>query len=338
MGAETKIEWTRNAAGDPGHTFNIAWGCDKVSPACKFCYAESLSKRWGFDVWGPAAPRRTFPEKHWREPLAWNAAAEKAGRVASVFCSSMCDLFEDHPTIIAELARLWPLIRATPHLRWLLLTKRAHRIAASLPADWGDGFPNVWLGVTGENQECLDERWAHLCRIPARVRFISAEPLLSRLDIEHLQVGACLGCKGAGETAGHYGTDDGCEQCEDCRGTGEDENNLGCQWVIVGGESGRQARPMHPDWPEDLRKHCTNLGISYFFKQWGEWSPLGPHDGADCVVTIDGRSMPLTRAALELADREAPVRGATRMYRVGKGAAGRLLAGREWNEIPEVMP
>jgi protein gp37 len=144
MPQDTGISWTN-------HTFNIVWGCTKVSQGCKHCYAEPIAAKQGFDVWGLGKDRRTFGEAYWKKPLAWNRAAEKAGVPARVFCSSMCDVFEDHPTTIAELEKLWPLIRQTPWLQWQLLTKRPERIAQSLPADWGQGYSNVWLGTSIEN-------------------------------------------------------------------------------------------------------------------------------------------------------------------------------------------
>src|SRR5262245_39427976 len=104
MGEKTAIAWT-------DHTFNIAWGCQKISPGCLNCYADGLADRFGYDVWGPTKTRRTFPAKHWAEPLKWNAAAERDGRPHRVFCSSMCDWAEDHPTIAAELPKLWALIQ-----------------------------------------------------------------------------------------------------------------------------------------------------------------------------------------------------------------------------------
>ena len=95
MSEKTSIAWT-------DHTFNIAWGCVKISPGCKNCYADTLSKRYNFPVWGPEADRRVFGESYWRQPLKWNKQAERIGRRARVFCSSMCDNFEDHATINAE--------------------------------------------------------------------------------------------------------------------------------------------------------------------------------------------------------------------------------------------
>src|SRR6185436_18027435 len=121
-------------------------------PACAHCYAKTLSERWGFDVWGEENSRRIFGDKHWAEPLKWNAKAQAAGERRRVFCSSMADVFEDHPTIDQERAKLWPLIRATPWLDWQLLTKRADRILSCLPADFSRAtYPNVWLGFTAEN-------------------------------------------------------------------------------------------------------------------------------------------------------------------------------------------
>ena len=135
MAEKTGISWTH-------HTFNPWWGCTKVSPGCKNCYAETFASRYGFDVWGPGKARRTFSLAHWEEPLKWNRDAELAGERRRVFCASMADVFEAEAPA-GELARLWALIRLTPWLDWLLLTKRAERIAESLPDDWGEGYPNV---------------------------------------------------------------------------------------------------------------------------------------------------------------------------------------------------
>jgi protein gp37 len=233
MGEHSTIEWTH-------HTFNIAWGCTKVSPACKNCYAEKLAHRYGVG-WG-SAPRRVFGEKHWNEPRKWTRKAERLGERQRVFCSSMCDVFEDHPTIDGERDNLWTLIRETPHLDWLLLTKRAERMGKCLPDDWEAGYENVWLGVTAENQEWADRRIPDLLATPAAVRFLSCEPLLGPIDIVSGQPGGIPGAH--------------------------------IQWVIAGGESGPGARPMHPDWVRGLRDQCQAADVPFFFKQWGEWAPL----------------------------------------------------------------
>ena len=193
------------------------------------CYAETLSSRYGHSVWGPKAERRTFGAKHWDEPRRWNAQAEKEGRRVKVFSSSMCDIFEDHPTIEREREKLWDLIRETPWIDWQLLTKRADRIADNLPSDWGfdSGWHNVWLGVSIEN---MDYAWraAHLSQIPAVVRFISFEPALGPLD---------------------------------------DLSLRGISWVIYGGESGAGYRAHDLDWPRVMLRKCAEAECAFFYKQ-----------------------------------------------------------------------
>jgi protein gp37 len=220
MSEKTLIAWT-------DHTFNVAWGCTKVSPGCAHCYADSLASRYGHDVWGAGKPRRIFGDKHWAEPLKWHAAAAEEQRRHRVFCSSMCDVFEDHPTIDAERTKLWALIRRTPWLDWQLLTKRPERIADHLPADWGSGYRNVWLGTSIENNDYVF-RADILRRIPATVRFISYEPALGPLD--HLDLD-------------------------------------GIDWVIVGGESGAKYRLMDHAWARALKLRCESAGVAFFFKQ-----------------------------------------------------------------------
>jgi protein gp37 len=142
MGKNSKIEWCH-------HTFNTWWGCEKVSPACKNCYADGFAKRVGWHVWGENAPRRFFGDGHWRQPLLWNEEARKAGERARVFCASMADVFEERPDLDASRERLWELISKTPFLDWLLLTKRPHAVDRAVP--WTTNWPdNVWLGTTVE--------------------------------------------------------------------------------------------------------------------------------------------------------------------------------------------
>jgi protein gp37 len=164
----SRIEWTT-------HTFNPWWGCVKVSPACKHCYAESWAKRVGKDIWGLKAERRFFGEKHWAEPLRWNKDAGNTGDRARVFCASMGDVFENRRDLDVWRTRLWELIEATPNLDWLLLTKRPELVTVTVP--WQDRWPrNVWLGTTVEDQRRANERLPILTSIPAAVRFISAVP------------------------------------------------------------------------------------------------------------------------------------------------------------------
>lgn len=228
MAEKTGISWT-------DHTFNVAWGCAKVSPGCQSCYAETLAVRYGHGAWGPKAARRVFGDKHWAEPLKWNRQAEREGRRHRVFCSSMCDVLEDHPDVIGELAKLWPLIRRTPWLDWQLLTKRAERIAESLPADWGEGYANVWLGVSVENQEYAYERLERLLHVPARVKFASYEPALGGIDWTCTVFGTRL------------------IEIVD--------------WIIYGGESGPKFRPDNDDWSRATRVACCANGVAFFRKQ-----------------------------------------------------------------------
>ena len=220
MGAKTGISWTDS-------TFNIAWGCEKVSPGCKNCYAETFSNRVGGNLWGPNSDRRTFGVKHWGDPIRWNAAAEKFGLRRKVFTSSMSDVFEDHPTMKLELVKLWNLIRITPNLDWQILTKRADRIATSLPADWSVGWHNVWLGVSVENSDYL-WRTDHLRKIPAVVRFVSYEPALGPLY---------------------------------------DIDLTGIDWVIYGWESGAGFRDDDKRWARWMRMRARECGVAYFCKQ-----------------------------------------------------------------------
>ena len=221
MAENSGIEWTH-------HTFNPWIGCTKVSPACDHCYAEAWDKRFGGERWGPHAPRKRT--KTWGNPVKWQKRAEAEGTRYRVFCASLADVFDNHRSIDVSWRReLWALIRDTPDLDWLLLTKRPQNIWRYLPNTWGEGWQNVWLGTTAENQEEWDRRWPHLARVPARVRFFSCEPLLGPIEM---------------------------------RGSG----NL--HWMITGGESGAHYRPAEADWFRSLRDQCAELGIPFLFKQW----------------------------------------------------------------------
>jgi protein gp37 len=230
MAANSKIEWTH-------HTFNPWWGCSKVSPACTNCYAEAWAKRVGQDVWGKGSTRRFFNDEHWKAPLKWNKEAAKNKERKRVFCASMADVFERRSELKTWRNRLWDLIEATPMLDWLLLTKRPHNIANMVP--WKNTWPdNVWLGTTVENQLWAEKRIPCLLENPAHVRFLSCEPLLGNLNLQHWIT---------------------------------NKNAIG--WVIAGGESGAGARPMHPAWVRDLRDQCLEHAVAFHFKQWGHWVP-----------------------------------------------------------------
>ena len=315
MGEDTKIEWT-------DHTFNPWVGCTKVSAACDHCYAEGWAKRTGApQLW--QGQRRRTSEANWQKPLSWNLKAERAGTRARVFCASLADVFDNQvPTRWRD--GLWWLIEQTPNLDWLLLTKRPQNIAKMLPdprtgvREWGDGWPNVWLGTTAENQEEADRRIPVLLETPAAVRFLSAEPLLGPVDLTRLTA------PGSADPARRFTRWDALRGTSTIEhpvfgGGGAAPGNL--DLVIVGGESGPGARPMHPDWARALRDSCRAAGVAFFFKQWGAWAPgesprVGAKDAHFWPAADDGRY------PTEVS------------YLLGKARAGRLLDGRTHDEMP----
>ena len=273
MGANTKIEWTHTPRPDgtmaPGYSFNPWVGCQRVSPGCQHCYAEAMNKRTGGGNWGPGAPRRVTSESYWRQPLKWNREAEAAGERRKVFCASMADVFDaDAP--VGALERLWGLIRQTPNLDWLLLTKRPERIADSLPSDWGDGYPNVWLGATAEDQEMADKRIPILLSVPAVVRFLSLEPLLGPVGLTALRVSErCQGCSEMPRA-------DALEGLEYCGCTVEGGEPLdwgSIDWLIVGAESGPNRRPFEITWLREIAETCISAGVPVFVKQGSAAGP-----------------------------------------------------------------
>jgi protein gp37 len=267
MGKGSAIEWT-------DHTFNPWWGCVKISPACDNCYAAAFSHRLGRDHWGPHAKYRVFGEKHWGQPIAWDRAAYVQGERRRVFCASMADVFDNAAD--PELrGMLWNLIRETPNLDWQLLTKRPQNIAAMLPPDWDAGYPNVWLGVTAENQEEADRRIPVLLRTPSRIRFVSYEPALGPIDFRHdTEIGPMTWLK-------RY--DIGSDPCHRI------------DWVIAGGESGPHSRIPEPHWFRSVRDQCAAAGVAFLFKQWGEWAPHIRNDGL--------ASLPMKRVGKTVAGR-----------------------------------
>jgi protein gp37 len=229
MGTNSKIEWT-------DHSFNPWLGCTKVSPGCDHCYAEGWSKRSGLVKWGSHARRRTS-EAYWRAPVTWNKKASQFqrthGRRQRVFCASLADVF-DNQADVKWRTDLFELIRECDHLDWLLLTKRPQNIAKMLPADWGHGYANVWLGITAEDQKHYDMRWRHLSRINCAITFVSYEPAIGPLRL---------------------------------RASGRQPD-----WLISGGESGGRARTMNPQWARDIISDCRKFGVAPFHKQWGTYA------------------------------------------------------------------
>jgi protein gp37 len=302
-------------------TFNPYWGCDHISPGCDNCYAKALAKRTGFDCFGPGKPARLFGQKHWAEPIKWDRMAEEHNTRYRVFCGSMCDIFQDRNDSYFEKERLWRTIEQTPNLIWMLLTKRPWDAVNSIPSRWENSWPrNVWVGVTAENQAAANERIPILLRIPAAVRFVSAEPLLGPIRFDALYLRPRLSA---------WYQDGGIKGNHPLVGV-----KRGIDWLIVGGESGPGARPMHPDWVRSLRDQCVAAGVKFHFKQWGEWAwwaseetvkekqqtyrlTIKGNNGSDLANSSDG--------------------GDVWMYRCGKKAAGRLLDGREWLQFPEAQ-
>jgi protein gp37 len=358
MADRSAIEWTDSS-------FNPWVGCTKISPACDHCYAEAMmDTRLGRARWGAGQPRVRTSAANWRKPLRWDRTAfhecitcgwrgedralVEPGRVCPacsgnafraarrrVFCASLADVF-DNEVPPQWRSDLFELIGGTENVDWLLLTKRIGNVARMLddvrtelqlrglePQQWP--WPNVWLGATICNQAEADRDIPKLLQVPARVRFLSIEPMLGPVDLERVH--------GVRHSAPFSTLSDktpqGHERCvehapgycmRDCSGRWP-----AVDWIIAGGESGAHARPSHPDWFRSLRDQCAAAGVPFLFKQWGEFAPT-------------------TRTMAEVAASSRPLMGVEHsascpypialVDRVGKKAAGRMLDGREHNGFP----
>lgn len=223
MAEITGISWT-------DHTHNEWWGCSSTAGAgCDRCYAAVLDHRTGGNFFGIGTSPRLTKEQNRNKPFKWDREAAQSGKRLRVFCGSMMDFFDKNAPDGARDA-LWEKIRATTHLDWQVLTKRTANIPRMLPADWGDGYENVWLGTTCEDKKSGLRRLDQLRDIPAKIRFLSVEPLLEDLG---------------------------------------DLNLSGIDWVIVGGESGSGFRSMEKAWAERVIAQCREQQVAVFFKQWG---------------------------------------------------------------------
>jgi len=347
MSENSKIEWT-------DHTFNPWEGCQKVGPGCDHCYAETRNARFGGGVavnWGPGAPRRRTSAANWRKPLGWNANHAtffaEHGHRQRVFCASLADVF-DNAVDPAWRADLFDLIMATPNLDWLLLTKRIGNVANMLV---GPGMPgrmpsNVWLGATIVNQAEADRDIPKLLATPAEVRFISMEPLLGPVNISGYMWpvhGWWKGPYNSYREAKAAGAECGLK-----RQALVSAYARFVDWVIVGGESGQGARPMHPDWAHSLRDQCAAAGVPFLFKQWGEWLPWVNFNDAK----VDDDPEATRFATMEWqGDRwedvgypiwadsaDGVIDDLQCMGRVGKKAAGRLLDGVQHDGHPRMQP
>jgi protein gp37 len=328
--AKTTIEWATDV-------WNPVTGCTKVSEGCRNCYAEEThSRRHKAYLEGKAMPRQyaklfseiQLLEERLSEPLHWR-------KPRRVFVNSMSDLFhEDVPFDFID--HVFAVMAMTSHITYMILTKRPNRmleyfapIGGATRYNWvvsavghqlnacrikgfGWPLPNVWLGVTAENQQAADERIPLLLQTPAAVRFVSVEPMLGPVDFTNIampDVHQPPHVVFPSLNGFHVNT-----LRDDEEHMYQIDNHL--DWVICGGESGPNARPMHPDWARSLRDQCKKVGVPFFFKQWGEWYPdrKGIYEQSDSAIF-----------------------GNTVVHRIGKKAAGRLLDGVEHNEFPLIQ-
>ena len=264
--AATKISWA-------DYTFNGVIGCTKVSPGCAHCYAETWAQRHrpgGLVPWGNGS--RVVTKGPWQDALKWQREAAASRVRARVFASSLSDVFEDHQVPNEQRPRFWQLVRSCRDLDWLVLTKRPENIARMLPSDWSvDAYPHVWLGTSVEDQQRAEERLPHLLGVPARVRFVSCEPLLGPVNLTDLPLPLGPAREGLRTKLGEGA------RCNPLHAYALDQ----LHWVICGGESGPGHRPMDLAWARSLRDQCAAHGTAYWFKQTGGAKPGTGEDQLD---------------------------------------------------------
>lgn len=317
----TKIPWAEKV-------WNPITGCTKISPGCQNCYAERMANRLRGRCGYPADEpfRVTLHPDRLEEPLRWR-------KPSMVFVCSMGDLFhEDVP--FEFINRVFTTIGQCQQHIFIILTKRPERMkvfiedyyAYESPGGDEKGVhiqPNVWLGVTAENQKQADKRIPVLIQIPAAVRFVSVEPMLEAVDLLNDDyLGGCIYCEICLE-----------ESPKTCI-----ERDAKLDWVICGGESGPNARPMHPDWARNLRDQCQAAGVPFFFKQWGEWLPNMQEYG--CYqenANYNSRHIHIDKEGRDITGLYGlHGEGDAVLCRVGKKSAGDLLDGKQYHEFPEV--
>lgn len=334
----TKIEWARNADGSQGETWNpiqagridghlnasitgkLGTGCTKVSPGCNACYAGTMNRRfYGNDYSYKSKPSEwTIDEKILELPM-------RTQEPTTFFVASMCDLF--HETIPASIQEdVLQIMLDNSHHLFLLLTKRPESMRDSLNAFYADRsvppMDNVWCGVSAENQEMADERIPLLLDTPAAKRFVSCEPLLGPVDLKKW-LPVCV----PGTETHLFSYRNGYQPF--------------VNWAIVGGESGPKARPMHPMWVLALRGQCEQAGIPFFFKQWGQYKPLCRYYSLNDVKREWALSQPHVIVNFngsiwhDMDGQPNPDYCPWIMRRTNKKAAGRLLMGNEYNQMPE---
>ena len=344
----SKIEWTEA-------TWNPIAGCSVVSPGCANCYAMRQAHRLASN---PATPHYADTTQMSRGGPVWTGkigvapdkvltAPLRRRKPTTYFVNSMSDLF--HEAVPDEVIdRVFAVMALCPQHRFQILTKRPDRMRAYFAArtcgdPWAEAadhiadlrglrdhpavlepesipLPNVWIGTSVEDQRRADERIPHLLATPAAVRFISAEPLLGPLRLDQVAAphGMAEGQPWLNALSGFVWDNDG-DTCPVGRRL---------DWIIVGGESGPGARPMHPDWARALRDQCQEAGVSFFFKQWGAFAER--HE-VNHIIAADGEIIDFHG---ETFAGRGGHRGAILMQHVGKRAAGRILDGRLWSEVP----
>jgi protein gp37 len=378
MGETTKIEWT-DSTWNPlrarnTETGKMGWFCEHMSSGCDFCYAEKMNVNTYF---GNGLPYKAgslpklelfLDEKMLQKPLSWR-------KPRKIFVCSMTDLFgrfvKDE-----QIDKIFAVMALSPQHTFQILTKRPERMrdycktlgrhhevdrvsiaskAIEAARGTAKGFcyslgqhgwhlPNVWLGTSCEDQKTADQRLPWLIETPAAVRWVSAEPLLSGLDLRPwLSCNHDIALSGMGEP--------GLWRCDVCYALLRETNAINrwpeytverpgkmLEWIVAGGESGPKARPAHPDWFRSIRDQCVETGTKFLFKQFGEWSPVRP--GNFCAVTKKRYSHDTFAwaDANTVYNPKNPPNGhfpSQMMYKVGKKKAGRLLDGREWSEFPQ---
>lgn len=374
MSNNSKIEWTdatwnpiRARRKDTGKT---GFHCERISPGCVNCYAERFNGRvlpscgTGLPYTVPSRDEVEIYLDHETliQPWRWK-------KPRKIFLCSTTDLFADFVPD-SMINSIFAAMSLCPRHTFIILTKRSKRMREYF-ADCADRvkmigirtddsdpvlplplpLSNVWIGVSVEDQQRADERIPDLLATPSAVRFVSAEPLLGPVDLSKFldfnpgpkRPTSSLALNTHGQTGtglepgallssgdGHAGISP--------RASGQwrrEPSEARVDWVIVGGESGPYARPMHPDWARSLRDQCQEADVPFFFKQWGEWQNGSTLDASkDRIVLNDGRVLksPYTTDQ-ETRDRWSDYHPCM-MAPVGKKKAGRLLHGREWNEFP----
>ena len=321
----SKIEWTEK-------TWNPLAGCKEISPGCANCYAATMAKRLeamgqekyqgttktlpnGKVVWTGKISLLDEEDDQFTAPL-------RRTKPTTYFVNSMSDLFhQDVPFEFVE--KVFSVMHQTPHHTYQVLTKRPDRMAAFMnrPAsEWTYSvmpispswpFSNVWLGTSVEDQQRADERIPYLLAVPAKVRFLSIEPMLGPINL----MNHCFNCK---EDKAHSVW----TCCAGCDHPNHAADEI--QWVIVGGESGHSARLMQIEWARSLRDQCQAVGVAFHFKQHGGWCAFNQIPD-ESLQQVELDRLPMLSI------------GENSYHRIGKKIAGRQLDGREWNELPGGM-